>query len=222
MVTKKNNHPYLQSCTDHFPCLCGTNMSALNIKCSQKYLLAYFAHLTSCSYLLGPWRQCQRSPDLSQIILLHYSQIWMELHLNIGSAAGFWLIVGDELEPQCMTSRDTRKKLCLQLFLDTQLPDCLLPLTHWGRVTHICVSELPIIGSDNGLSPGRRQTIIWTNAGILLIGPLGTNFSEILIVIQTFSLKKIRLKMSSAKCCSFRLGLNVLTATESAHTVGPV
>ena len=48
-------------------------------------------------------------------------------------------------------------------------------------MTHICVSKLTIIGSNNGLSPGRRQAIIWTNAGILLIGPLGTNFSEILI-----------------------------------------
>ena len=84
-------------------------------------------------------------------------------------------------------------------------------LTHWGRMTHICVSKLIIIGSDNGLSPGRCQAIIWTNAGVLLIGPSGTNFSEILIEIQTFSLKKIRLKMSSAKCCLFRLGLNVLT-----------
>ena len=45
-------------------------------------------------------------------------------------------------------------------------------LTHWGRVTHICVSKITIIGSDNGLSPGRRQAIIWTNVGILLIGPL--------------------------------------------------
>ena len=40
-------------------------------------------------------------------------------------------------------------------------------LTHWGRVTHICISKLTIIGSDNGSSPGRRQAIIWTNAGIL-------------------------------------------------------
>ena len=77
-------------------------------------------------------------------------------------------------------------------------------------MTHICVSKLTIIGSDNGLSPERRQAIIRTNAGILLIGPLGTNFSEILIETQTFSLKKIHLKMSSAQCCSFRLGLNVL------------
>ena len=56
-------------------------------------------------------------------------------------------------------------------------------MTHSGRLTHIWVSNLTIIGSDNGLSPGRRQAIIWTNAGILLIGPLGTNLREILIEI---------------------------------------
>ena len=85
-----------------------------------------------------------------------------------------------------------------------------LGLTHWGRVTHICVSKLTTIGSDNGLSPGRRQAIIWTNAGILLIGPLGTDFSEILIEILTFSFKKMHLKLSSAKRRPFCLGLNVL------------
>ena len=85
-----------------------------------------------------------------------------------------------------------------------------LHLTHWGRMTHICVGELAIIGSDNGLSPGRRQAIIWTNAGILSIGPLGTNFSEILIEMQTFSFKKTHLKMSSGKSRLFCLGLNVL------------
>ena len=83
-------------------------------------------------------------------------------------------------------------------------------LTHWGRVTHICVSKLTIIGSDNGLPPGRRQAIIWTNAGILLIWPLGTNFSEISIDIHTLSLKKIHFKMSSGKWRPFCLGLNVL------------
>ena len=74
-----------------------------------------------------------------------------------------------------------------------------LHLTHWGRVTHICVAKLAIIGSDNGLSHGRHQGIIWTIAGILLIGPLRTNFSEILIGIQLFSFKKMHLKTSSAK-----------------------
>ena len=89
-------------------------------------------------------------------------------------------------------------------------------LTHWGRVTHICLDKLTIIGSDNGLSPGRRQAIIWTNAGILLIGPLGTNFIEILVGIQTFSFKKMHLKMSSAKWRPFCLGLNVLREGDSA------
>ena len=84
-------------------------------------------------------------------------------------------------------------------------------LTHWGRVTHIRVVNLTIIGSDNGLSPGQRQAITWTNVGILLIGPLGTNFSEILIEIHTFSFKKIHLKMSSGKWRPFCLGLNVLS-----------
>ena len=83
-------------------------------------------------------------------------------------------------------------------------------LTHWGRVTHICVSDLTIVGSDSGLSPGRRQAIIRNNAGILLIRPLGTNFSEILTEFLLFSFKKMRLKVSSGKWRPFCLGLNVL------------
>ena len=63
-------------------------------------------------------------------------------------------------------------------------------LTHWGRVTHICVGSITIIGSDNGLSPGRRQAIICPNAGISLIGPIRTMFREIFIEIHTFSFKK--------------------------------
>ena len=73
---------------------------------------------------------------------------------------------------------------------------------------HICVGNLVVIGSDNGLSPGRRQAIIWTNAGIVLIGPLGTNSSEILIDIYTFSFKKMHLKMTSGKWRPFCLGPN--------------
>ena len=60
-------------------------------------------------------------------------------------------------------------------------------LTHWGGVTHICVSKLSIIDSDNGLSPGRHQAIIWTKCWNVL------NF------------------ISSAKWRPFCLGLNVLT-----------
>ena len=89
-------------------------------------------------------------------------------------------------------------------------------LTHWGRVTHVCVSNLVIIGSDKGLSSCRRQAIIWTNAGILLIRTSGTNLSEILSEINTFSSKDMHLKISSGKCQTFCLGLNVLMKT-SCH-----
>ena len=85
------------------------------------------------------------------------------------------------------------------------------PLTHWGRMTQIN------IGSVNGLSPGRRQAIIWTNAGILLIEPLGTNFSGILSEIHPFSFKKIHLKMSSGKWRPFCLGPNVLMEVRPVH-----
>ena len=84
-------------------------------------------------------------------------------------------------------------------------------LTHWDRVTHICVHKLPITGSDNGLLQGRRQAIIWTNDQILSIGPLETNVSEIFNGIPSFSFKKLHLKLSSAKWRPFCLSTNVLT-----------
>ena len=62
-------------------------------------------------------------------------------------------------------------------------PDSLRFIFNWLRPS-ICV----IIGPDNNLLPGRRQAIIWTNAGALLIEPQGTNFSKIWIEIQTFLL----------------------------------
>ena len=79
-------------------------------------------------------------------------------------------------------------------------------------MTHICVGNVIIIGSDNGLAPYRRQAIIRTNAEILLIGHLGTNFREISIKILAFSFKKMHLKVSSANWRPFCLGLNVLTS----------
>ena len=85
-----------------------------------------------------------------------------------------------------------------------------LSLTHWGRVTHICVNKPTNIGSDNGLLASRRQAIIWTNALILSIWSLGTNFSEILIKIHTFSLKKMH-----SKCRLENGGLDVLN--KSCH-----
>ena len=79
---------------------------------------------------------------------------------------------------------------------------------------HIYVSNLTIIGSDNGLLSGWHQAIIWTNAGILLIEPLRTNFSEIIITIQMFPFKKMHLKMLSEQWWPFCLGFNVLTCKQ--------
>ena len=98
--------------------------------------------------------------------------------------------------------------LCLCVCHD----DCPDNLTHWGRMTHICFSELIIVGSSNGLPPGQRQT----NAGILLIGPLWTHFSEILIEIYSFT--KMQFEMSSGNWQPLCLSLNVLTIKVWCHT----
>ena len=68
--------------------------------------------------------------------------------------------------------------------------------SHRGQVMHICFSKLTIVGSDNDLSPGQLQAIIWTEP----MQTLGTKFYEILREIQAFSYKKMSLKMSTAKC----------------------
>ena len=106
------------------------------------------------------------------------------------------------------------KKMYQKVLFAKCQPFCLglNVLTHWEWVTHICVSKLTIIGSDYGLSPGRRQAIIYTNAGILLIGPLGTNFSEVLIWNLYIFIKKMHLKMLSGKWRPFYLSLNVLSS----------
>ena len=93
-------------------------------------------------------------------------------------------------------------------------------ITHWSRVMHICISKLNIIGSHNGLSPGRRQAIIRTNAWILLIRTSETKFSEILSEIHTFSFKKMHLKMSSGKWRPLCLSLNVLTGLTWIQVMG--
>ena len=85
-----------------------------------------------------------------------------------------------------------------------------MSLTHWGWVMYKCFSNLTIIMSDNGLLPSHCHAIFWTSAGMLLIGHLETNLSAILIKIHTFSLKKIHLKLLSAKWQPFCLSLIVL------------
>ena len=70
-------------------------------------------------------------------------------------------------------------------------------LTHWGRMYIHQYNRPPLVQKMAGWL--RFHAIIWIKAGILSIGPLWTNFSEILFTIQTFSLKNMHLKMSSVK-----------------------
>ena len=95
---------------------------------------------------------------------------------------------------------------CINLDHDEcNLIDCVwhvkwLYLTHLLLVPYICVSKLGyhsvkwvIIGSGKGLSPVWRQAVTWTNADILSARLLGTNLSEILIGILSFSSRKMHL-----------------------------
>ena len=66
-------------------------------------------------------------------------------------------------------------------------------------ILDLCVNKLTNIGSDSSLSSDQCQAIIWTNVEILIIGLLGTNFSEILMEINKFSFKKMYLKLLSWK-----------------------
>ena len=92
---------------------------------------------------------------------------------------------------------------------------------HWSRVPRIWlyVSKMTIFGLDNCLSLGQRQTVIWTNAGKLLIRTLAANFSEILSEISTFSFKIMHMKMSPAKMTDICLGLNVLNKSQRPLTI---
>ena len=78
-------------------------------------------------------------------------------------------------------------------------------------MTHICVGNLTIIGSDNGLSLDRRQAINWTNAGILLIEHLGINFSGILAFSRNYNIFIQENVFKSVVCeiTAICLGLNV-------------
>ena len=91
-------------------------------------------------------------------------------------------------------------------------------------MTHICVSisKLTTIVSHNSLSPERHQAIVWTNAGISLIGPLGTNFCEFLVETDIFSSKEMHLRMSPGKWQPFCLGLNVLIDYHQLSDIDPI
>ena len=88
-------------------------------------------------------------------------------------------------------------RLQMSIFMQFIIIKSLRPSDAYMRRQHMpsFIQMIIHFGSDNGLAPSRRQIIIRTNAGLLLNGPLGTNFSEILFYIQTFVFKKMHFKM---------------------------
>ena len=98
---------------------------------------------------------------------------------------------------------------------------------------HICVSKLIIIGLDNGLLPSHRQTIIWTNAGILLIWPFRNKIQwninrDIYIFIQENEFQYVACEMLTIlsqasmcilKCYPSRAGPVYIQAWQSFITV---
>ena len=94
--------------------------------------------------------------------------------------------------------------------------------SHWPLCAYL--THLPQVhasmtwfntGSDNGLSPVWHQAIISTNLDLLLIGPLGANFSEILIKIRISSFMTMHLKMLSVKWQPFGPGGEELIDTDN-------
>ena len=101
-------------------------------------------------------------------------------------------------------ARKTNRLILCGIFSHACIP---WRVQYLAPVPPICVSESVRIGLNYGLSPIQHQAIIWTNARLLSIGPLGTNFGELLIGIQNFSFSKMHLKISSAKWRPFCQGV---------------
>ena len=99
-------------------------------------------------------------------------------------------------------------------FIDTDSPGMpygnQLSYRYWGRMTHICVSKLTTIGSDNGLSHGRCKAIIWTKAGNIVEWGPGNEIQWTFNRNLNISFKIKQFKMASGKWRSFFFGLNVL------------
>ena len=166
--------------------------------------------VTQWPFVRGIHRSAVNSPHKGQwrgALVLSFICAWINGWVNNGE-------VGDlrrhRTHYDVILLTDTLQRTICHRNPNEEVTLSMLSLTHWGRVTHIYVGKLTIIDSDNGLSPGRCQAIIWTSAEILLIGPLGTNSSQIVVGIQNISIKKIHLKVSSAKWRPFCLGFNVL------------
>ena len=204
---------------DEYVCIKNTCVnkreSSLPICFSQRYIVEYFFEAHHC--------KLRRRRRATIYFLIHACYLMVrfitsEHNRHTNHVGGIDLSGVSTITVQSIYSGDIREQLGGLIFQSFHFSSWHTyifinrTLTHWGRVTYVCVSKSTIIGSDTSLSPRRCQAIIWTNTVILSIRPQGTYFSEILFKIQKFSVENMYLKMSSGKwrpCC---LGLHVLSS----------
>ena len=174
---------------------CTASIICLHHKEAPKYLLQYKSHTVSINahlkcFYFRKFKEIAHHMPISICSDIRTGRIWSR-EISRDSLNYY----NTERYPANFVSRLD----CHLVVIVTQNIHSHEILNHWGWVTHICVGNLTITGPDNGLSPCRHQAIIWTNAGILLIRSSGTNISDILTKIYTFSFKKIHLKMPFGK-----------------------
>ena len=126
-----------------------------NYSCDHEYTLRGFLNTNR----LRSWKKLPLVDDVLKYIFLYdFCLIFITIALHfvpsdpIDNGAALvhimaWCQNGDKPLSEPMTT---------QLYWRIYMPFGLAELTHLDRVAHICVSKLTIIGSDNGLSPGRR------------------------------------------------------------------
>ena len=176
---------------------------------NKKYGKCYFLiNMILCVFSFDIFPPCNINHQSSLMMVLDWHRIsdiqqvdhicW---HISVSVGSKRVNIFGKNNWVQC--------KFCIN---KRKLPDLSgsIVSVHWGRVTHICVSELTIIGSDNGYSPVLAPSHYLNQCWNIINSTPIKKFSQILIEIHTFSFKKMHLKMSSGKWRPFCLGLNML------------
>ena len=191
-------------------------------------LLTHIQQMTS--HCLNMWwpssltHICELSASMGLVACIVARSQWV--NLEFVNRSPLYSDFADCISPKVFWNYDThsgipdKSKMLYDKISYESVSSCVTE-THWGRLTHICIGELTIIGSDDGLSPGWRQATIWTNAEILLIGPIGTNLSGMLIKISSLSMKKICLKMSipsRPQCVNVHCGSMSLCNVHSLST----
>ena len=136
--------------------------------------------------------------------------MWTHLMWTYNDVCGCSVCVCGEMTEQLLT--DASSVICHNkefLALDTSGPGFRVTFGTVGYLAGLCNRKghidcytgppgsilnqwrgLNIIGSDNGLSPGRRQAIIWINAAILSIRPWGTFWWHFIWNLKVFILEK--------------------------------